>query len=494
MNDTLYFPTVGTGGKKPILLALDDALLPFKKNLCFYMSKPKVRKEPILVPTFSPDAPDNKASHFYGTVLQDEGKFRMWYYAVGDGMREGPVCYAESMDGLKWIKPNLGQCLINGSRNNNGIYLTDKYTEGVFIIKDDEDPDPARRYKMVFEELPVVAAGDKGGSYSVSMAVSPDGINWTICSRQPIDEGLEPCAFYKYKGMYIINAQFAPSGVSEGGSKAGRQGHAWVSPDFDNWLEESVASFTLPEHEDRNNRGLDKSYLQVHLGTAAMAYDNVLVGLYCRWHAFPSEYDWFGRGKTFGDFGIVVGHDGLRFHEPVKGFVYLSGKESPVTPYFGKEPVTILCQANGILNVGDETRIYHGRWRNGTTNDEYYGEIGLATLPRDRWCALGLYPGKQRGAVWSAPIEIPNNGVKLTLNADLAENMAIELSDERFSLLEHFSGEFAGRAMGNGFDIPVVFPKETDQLGGRKVRIKISFTDEDKENPRLYAINLETLK
>ena len=47
-----------------------------------------------------------------------------------------------------------------------------------------------------------------------------------------------------------------------------------------------------------------------------------------------------------------------------KGHVYIGGHDSPVTPAPGKDYPTILCQGHGILNVGDETRIYHGRWRN----------------------------------------------------------------------------------------------------------------------------------
>ena len=32
-----------------------------------------------------------------------------------------------------------------------------------------------------------------------------------------------------------------------------------------------------------------------------------------------------------------------------------------------------------------------------------YSEIAVATLPRDRWGALGLFPDKSEGSVWSAP-------------------------------------------------------------------------------------------
>ena len=74
----------------------------------------------------------------------------------------------------------------------------------------------------------------------------------------PIDEGIEPCSFYKHNGLYIVNAQFAPRGISEGGAKAGRQGWAWISTDFDRWLQAGAESFTLPEAVDPAGRGLGK--------------------------------------------------------------------------------------------------------------------------------------------------------------------------------------------------------------------------------------------
>ena len=236
----------------------------------------------------NPHATDYVATHFYGTVLQDGGKFRMWYYGAGwvpkpgEAIQEGPICYAESEDGIHWTKPHLGQVEYKGSRDNNAIALPDSQTEGAFIIKDDDDPDASRRYKMVYENLP----GHRR-FMSVRMATSPDGIHWTAGPDAPISEGLEPCAFYKYKGLYYINAQFAPSGVSEGGHKAGRQGFVWVSPDFEHWLQESGESFLLPEPANPDARGLDQPGDQVHLGVAPINLGNVLVGLYCQWHAGP---------------------------------------------------------------------------------------------------------------------------------------------------------------------------------------------------------------
>ena len=97
-----------------LLLAIDDYSLPLKKNLCLYLSKPQMRVQPVLMPSREDrKAPDFIATAFYGTVLCEEGRFRMLYYALGQGEPgaphiDGPMCYAESRDGIQWTKPTYG--------------------------------------------------------------------------------------------------------------------------------------------------------------------------------------------------------------------------------------------------------------------------------------------------------------------------------------------------------------------------------------------------
>ena len=48
-----------------LLLAIDDHSLPWKKSLCYYLSKPEARAAPVLTPSREdPSAPDHIASHF----------------------------------------------------------------------------------------------------------------------------------------------------------------------------------------------------------------------------------------------------------------------------------------------------------------------------------------------------------------------------------------------------------------------------------------------
>src|SRR3990172_5268676 len=78
MSSGFHFPATGICvDEQAILLAIDDVSLPMKQNVCYYLSKPEVRKEPVLGPSRDdPAAPDHLAAHFYGSVLYDEGTFR----------------------------------------------------------------------------------------------------------------------------------------------------------------------------------------------------------------------------------------------------------------------------------------------------------------------------------------------------------------------------------------------------------------------------------
>ena len=474
------------------ILAIDDNALRDREGLTLTLAKPDVRQEPVLTPeSGNPSAPDSMAAHFYGTVLHDNGKFRMWYYAVSlvkgheQDLKQGPVCYAESDDGLHWTKPKLGQVEINGSKENNGIYLPDPITQVAMVIIDEDDPDPARRYKMLYTA--------KKDTWVFRPAYSADGIHWDVPEDYPTDKFLESGSLFKFGERWIVHGQGI--GRNDKGVEEGRQGYASTSTDFKTWDVPYHESFRLPEPDDIGKRGLLADYPQVHLGVGAASFGNVAVGLYGAWHN-PAEADrrktgWYGAGLITCDLGLVVSNDGVTFREPVPGHVFISENESPATPLPGTTDPTILCQANGILNVGEETFIYHGRWRNATdTAKNYYAEIGLATLPKDRWGSLSIAVSAEAGTVWSAPITLPEGGANLSLNADGFEHISVEIADADGVLLPEYSGRNAGETLIiKANESPVRgADKRLEGLAGKTVRLKIGIRN---DRGRLFAVYLD---
>ena len=57
----------------------------------------------------------------FHNIFKDGDIYRMYYlgWKMGESIRYIRVCYAESVDGVTWVKPNLGICEFNGNKNNN---------------------------------------------------------------------------------------------------------------------------------------------------------------------------------------------------------------------------------------------------------------------------------------------------------------------------------------------------------------------------------------
>jgi hypothetical protein len=153
----------------------------------------QVEKDPHN-PLFQADKPwENALNNLYPNVVYDEqeGRYKLWYKCVlpdADAIAKmSPprtvhkvgwyLCYATSTDGVHWEKPALGLHAFGGSKQNN-IVARDTPNAGVF--RDDRDPSPARRYKMIFDV----------GWNEMRACFSPDGIHW---SAPVTPKGLDHC-------------------------------------------------------------------------------------------------------------------------------------------------------------------------------------------------------------------------------------------------------------------------------------------------------------
>ncbi|MFC1718983.1 hypothetical protein ACFL6S_35355 [Candidatus Poribacteria bacterium] len=81
---------------------------------------------------------------FYLTVIEDGGRLRMWY-TCRDKKGQGGVAYSESIDGVRWEKPDLGIVEYNGSKHNNLVGIP--YLEGTVFI--DPHAPPEAKYKYL---------------------------------------------------------------------------------------------------------------------------------------------------------------------------------------------------------------------------------------------------------------------------------------------------------------------------------------------------------
>ena len=168
-------------GDRPQLFLHDDYLIAHRHGLRLQMGRPqKYETNPILIA----DRPWELTDPDYGCLIhdRDEGTYKLYYESrenngiLGDPSRpeRGRLMLATSKDGLHWEKPALNAIPINGSTANNVVFTgpPGKRSKVYWVTKDYADPDPARRYKMMYHLWDFRGRG-------VGISHSPDGVHWT---------------------------------------------------------------------------------------------------------------------------------------------------------------------------------------------------------------------------------------------------------------------------------------------------------------------------
>ncbi len=128
------------------------------------------------------DAPWEGRFSAYGTVLQDGPVARLYYRGIptagADGSSNEVTCYAESRDGIHWIKPHLGLFEVHGTRSNNVILAGRAPFSHNFAPFLDERPGtpPNQRFKAL-------AGTSASGLHAFA---SPDGLRWSLLQDEPV--------------------------------------------------------------------------------------------------------------------------------------------------------------------------------------------------------------------------------------------------------------------------------------------------------------------
>lgn len=119
----------------------------------------------------------------YYTVFHDDERYRMIYRgwqhdAAMKAVHKEVTCYAESKDGIHWIKPKLGLFDWNGSEENNIIWLGPG-THNFTAFRDDNPNASAGASYKAFGGV-----GSFGGG--LVPFESPDCIHWKLTQNKPV--------------------------------------------------------------------------------------------------------------------------------------------------------------------------------------------------------------------------------------------------------------------------------------------------------------------
>ena len=229
---------IGAAAEDPLHLGLrrelfvDDYLIGSLEGAQLQLHHPTPREVAIVH-----DAPWEGNTCYYHTVFRDGDRYRMYYRGAHHGARSSHpeasghqvVCYAESGDGITWIKPNLGLHEFQGSKENNIIWTGIGHHN--FAPFRDQNPEcPAEsRYKAI--------GSGKGGLYVFHSA---DGIHWSLLhDKAVITKGAfdsQNLAFYDVeRGRYVD--------FHRGFERGRRAIMTCVSDDFLNWSEPEFVSY-----------------------------------------------------------------------------------------------------------------------------------------------------------------------------------------------------------------------------------------------------------
>ncbi|MCA1810202.1 MAG: hypothetical protein LC725_12270 [Lentisphaerae bacterium] len=113
-------------------------------------------------------------------------KYRMWYrcctwsHPLCPGGYSTYICHAVSDDGLTWIKKELDVVTTPGFNRTNIVYTGTYYPRVDYgqVWRDEDDPDPGRRYKMVVLER-------RRNIDGLHLIHSSDGLNWRLDEHTP---------------------------------------------------------------------------------------------------------------------------------------------------------------------------------------------------------------------------------------------------------------------------------------------------------------------
>jgi hypothetical protein len=301
----------------------------------------------------------------YGTVLRENGKFRMWYNGRLKEPSGSRICYADSEDGLRWERPNLGLHPYDGSTENNITLMGEGKAGGPSTMRDDADPDEARRYKMVYLD-----------SSGVCLAFSPDGLEWNSSPANPIHRKHNDTHLVLLKGLdeekwFIYGRPETYAGHWK------RRVAVSESKDLENWTE--FTNVLVPDELDP-----PESYYM-----AVFPYEDAYVGMLAPYRNATSSSM---------DVQLASSRDGYHWQRPLArdSFIPLGN--------IGQFDSHIIWVASGPVTVGDELWFYYCGFKGRHDWGPHQASIGLATLRLDGFVCLDATDPLTVGEAVSAAI------------------------------------------------------------------------------------------
>lgn len=418
-------------------LFLDDAGIESSSGITRTVHPPRRHSEN---PLLSPDTTWERGCQVYGTAYYDEAveRFKMWYLTgpkdrgltplKRDGYERAPhttmAAYAESTDGVHWVKPKLGILPYDGDTQNNLLGVGRFNCEGISVLHDPHDSDPQRRWKCVYWDhgsggwevrngKPFCMDGPDDGWH---VAFSEDGIHWNRYEGNPV------ISKYCDTNQNVVYDEKLKKYVGFSRFGFGRRLARSESDDFLNWAEPQL----VLECDEESGPGT-----QIY-GAGVDIYEGVYLGML--W-----IYREGGDGKI--DTQLATSRDGSSCTRVGDRAIWL---------HLGDDDSWeggMVQSVERIIVRGDELYIYycgvHGAHTGPKVKDvvrKHPVQIGLLIQRRDGFVSLDA--DEQPGTIVTRPFTLA--GENLTVNVDaVTGDLIVEVLDETGQVLTR-SGRLSG--------------------------------------------------
>jgi hypothetical protein len=452
------------------------------------------------------------------------GKYQLWYQAYA-GTKAGiekslvnTVAYAESDDGIAFRKPVLDFFPFKDHKKTNIVLVGSGIADGAgeryccSVLVDENEKDPARRYKMAYYDWSMVNGRPEAGLH---LAFSPDGIKWTKHKEGPLwrtsygryeqppfsdedvlletkrkDGAVRRTWRYPYtmsdasdlfydtvRQSYVIYGKMwidSPNGSGQWKHAMGRS----ESKDFFNWSKGKL--LLTPDDLDTADRDFHTTPVFLHKGV-----------YFCLNQLLDRK-----AGGTI-DIELATSRDGFDFERNYRDVLFLA--HNPNGQAFDGR--CIFSNSTPVI-LDDEIRFYYGAYNTSPIGGGYEDSkpqngVGMATIPMDRFGGIRPVakseqstlrkPLENIGQVTLKPVEL--SGVTtITLNTDATKGQVrVELLNADGYRMRGFSKDDAEPIKGDSLRAAAGWKgkKLTDlPPGNYMLRVHL-------DNATLYAVDFK---
>lgn len=470
----------------PRHLFLDPAILTETHNATLTVN-PASRRETVIVV----DRPwENHLISFFLTVREEQGKLRMWYVCrdgYGTPGSQANLAYAESTDGINWVKPELGLYEYHGSKANNLLGLHS--LEGV-VFQDPRQP-PEERYTFVSTGKPHSSSKSEVGAIGLYRYYSPDGLRWKRDEKPLIESGSDTqnvVWWDEHRKEYVVivrgwNTDPKRRKVSRL-SLSTLTETAAVKPlktGVGNYFHHEIPTILICDEQDPSRTDIYNMSAQPYV-------------LDTRWYlGFPTFLrrsaktdapGWRGRHMGPAEVQFVGSDDSITWHRYDRRAYAPPGVASPAKKNMTFMGVGMIVRGNELWQYGTEFETVHGDVE--ARQKKADGCIVRYVQRVDGFVSLDT--GNSEGSSRTRPVKVTGRQLILNLDTGALGEMRVGLLDEHGRPVPGFAAEDCVPLEYNGISVPVTWDNGGDlsSLAGRKLSLEFR-----SNRTKLYSFRFE---